>query len=149
MRHSRQGKIIELITAYDIDTQEKLVDLLNENGYKVTQATVSRDIKNLKLVKTPCGQGKYKYTVGKTPEQSLSDRFVKIFKESVLSINASGNIIVIKTLSGCGNAAGEAIDTSDFPTIIGSIAGDNTVFLVIDAPEHVSSLVEQFNQLLK
>ena len=149
MRHTRQSRIIELINTHDIDTQEKLVEMLNAEGYRVTQATVSRDIKNLKLVKTLTGHGKYKYTVPKTPEQSLSERFIKILKESVLSITYSGNIIVIKTLSGCGNAAAEAIDTSNFPMIIGSLAGDNTIFLVIDDPEKVPALVEQFNQLLK
>ena len=149
MRHTRQSRIIELITMHDIDTQEKLVELLNADGYRVTQATVSRDIKNLKLVKTLTGHGKYKYKVAKTPEQSLSERFIKIMKECILSIKYSGNIIVIQTLSGCANAAAEAIDTSNFPMILGSIAGDNTIFLVVDDPEKVPSLVEQFNELIK
>ena len=149
MRHNRQSRIIELINTYDIDTQEKLVELLNADGYRVTQATVSRDIKNLKLVKTLSGHGKYKYTVAKTPEQSLSERFIKIMKECILSIKCSGNIIVIQTLSGCANAAAEAIDTSNFPMILGSIAGDNTIFLVVDDPEKTPDLVEQFNTLLK
>jgi len=149
MRHDRQGRIIELITTYDIDTQEKLVELLNADGFRVTQATVSRDIKNLKLVKTLTGHGKYKYTVAKTPEQSLSERFIKIMKECILSIKYSGNIIVIQTLSGCANAAAEAIDTSNFPMILGTIAGDNTIFLVVDDPENTAGIVEQFNELLK
>ncbi|MBO5667273.1 MAG: arginine repressor [Firmicutes bacterium] len=149
MRHDRQGRIKELIAAYDIDTQEKLVELLNADGYRVTQATVSRDIKNLKLVKTLASNGKYKYTVEKTPEQSLSERFIKILKECVLSVKSSGNIIVIQTLSGCANAAAEAIDTSNFPMILGSIAGDKTIFLVVDYPEKTPDLVELFNDLLK
>ena len=149
MRHDRQGRIKELIATYDIDTQEKLVELLNADGYRVTQATVSRDIKNLKLVNTLSANGKYKYTVEKTPEQSLSERFIKILKECVLSVKSSGNIIVIQTLSGCANAAAEAIDTSNFPMILGSIAGDNTIFLVVDDPEKTPDLVEQFNNLLK
>ena len=149
MRHDRQGRIKELIATYDIDTQEKLVELLNADGYRVTQATVSRDIKNLKLVKTLTSSGKYKYTVEKTPEQSLSERFIKILKECVLSVKSSGNIIVIQTLSGCANAAAEAIDTSNFPMILGSIAGDNTIFLVVDDPEKTPDLVDQFNELLK
>lgn len=149
MRHTRQSRIIELINANEIDTQEKLVELLNAEGYHVTQATVSRDIKNLKLVKTLTEQGNYKYTVAETPQQSLSDRFIKILKACVLSIKYSGNLIVIKTLSGCGNAAAEAIDTSGLPMILGSLAGDNTILLVIDDPENVAPLVEQLNQLLK
>ena len=149
MRHDRQGRIKELIALHDIDTQEKLVELLNADGFRVTQATVSRDIKNLKLVKTLSSNGKYKYTVEKTNEQSLSERFIKIMKECILSIKYSGNIIVIQTLSGCANAAAEAIDTSNFPMILGSIAGDNTIFLVVDDAENTPGIVEQFNELLK
>ncbi|MBR7147724.1 MAG: arginine repressor [Firmicutes bacterium] len=149
MRHDRQGRIKELIALHDIDTQEKLVELLNADGFRVTQATVSRDIKNLKLVKTLSSNGKYKYTVEKTKEQSLSERFIKIMKECILSIKYSGNIIVIQTLSGCANAAAEAIDTSNFPMILGSIAGDNTIFLVVDDAENAPGIVEQFNELLK
>ncbi|MBR7147626.1 MAG: arginine repressor [Firmicutes bacterium] len=149
MRHDRQGRIKELIALHDIDTQEKLVELLNADGFRVTQATVSRDIKNLKLVKTLSSNGKYKYTVEKTKEQSLSERFIKIMKECILSIKYSGNIIVIQTLSGCANAAAEAIDTSNFPMILGSIAGDNTIFLVVDDAENTPGIVEQFNELLK
>ena len=149
MRHDRQGRIKELIALHDIDTQEKLVELLNADGFRVTQATVSRDIKNLKLVKTLSSNGKYKYTVEKTKEQSLSERFIKIMKECILSIKYSGNIIVIQTLSGCANAAAEAIDTSNLPMILGSIAGDNTIFLVVDDAENAPGIVEQFNELLK
>ena len=149
MRHDRQGRIKELIATYDIDTQEKLVELLNADGYRVTQATVSRDIKNLKLVKTLSANGKYKYTVEKTPEQSLSERFIKILKECVLSVKSSGNIIVIQTLSGCANAAAEAIDTSNFPMILGSIAGDNTIFMVVLSEAEVQVVVQRIQDMMK
>ena len=108
MRYSRQNKIIELITNNEIDTQEKLVTMLRECGYEVTQATISRDIKELQLVKTLSSSGKYKYSVHKSQDLPVSDRFVKIFRETITSIDSSGNIIVVKTLSGCANAAGEA-----------------------------------------
>lgn len=148
MRYSRQNKIIELISNYEIDTQEKLVSMLRECGYEVTQATISRDIKELQLVKTLAASGKYKYAIHKSQDMPVSDRFVKIFRETITSVNASGNIIVVKTLSGCANAAGEAIDTSNFEHIIGSLAGDNTLLLIADSPNNVAEILEDFDKML-
>ena len=148
MRYSRQNKIIELITNNEIDTQEKLVTMLRECGYEVTQATISRDIKELQLVKTLTSSGKYKYTVHKSQDLPVSERFVKIFRETITSVNASGNIVVVKTLSGCANAAGEAIDTSNFEHIIGSLAGDNTLLLIADSPDNVPKILEDFENML-
>lgn len=148
MRYSRQNKIIELITNNEIDTQEKLVTKLRECGYEVTQATISRDIKELQLVKTLSSSGKYKYSVHKSQDLPVSDRFVKIFRETITSIDSSGNIIVVKTLSGCANAAGEAIDTSNFEHIIGSLAGDNTLLLIADDEKNVPEIVDGFNEML-
>lgn len=148
MRYSRQNKIVELISNYEIDTQEKLVSMLKECGYEVTQATISRDIKELQLVKTLTSSGKYKYSVHKSQDLPVSDRFVKIFRETITSVDASGNIIVVKTLSGCANAAGEAIDTSNFDHIIGSLAGDNTLLLIADSPENVPEILEKFDKML-
>ncbi len=148
MRYSRQNKIIELISNYEIDTQEKLVSMLRECGYEVTQATISRDIKELQLVKTLTSSGKYKYAVHKSQDLPVSDRFVKIFRETITSVGASGNIIVVKTLSGCANAAGEAIDTSNFEHIIGSLAGDNTLLLIADSPDNVPEILENFDKML-
>ncbi len=149
MRYSRQNKILDLINTYEVETQERLVALLRKSGYKVTQATISRDIKELQLVKTLSSTGKYKYTVANTIDQPISDRYVKIFRETIQTVAASGNIIVVKTLSGCANAAGEAIDTLNFPNIVGCIAGDNTLFLVINDPANVPSLVSRFNDMIK
>ncbi len=148
MRYSRQNKIIELINNYEIDTQEKLVTMLRECGYEVTQATISRDIKELQLVKTLTSSGKYKYTVHKSQDLPVSERFVKIFRETITSVNASGNIVVVKTLSGCANAAGEAIDTSNFEHIIGSLAGDNTLLLIADSPDNVPKILKDFENML-
>lgn len=148
MRYSRQNKIVELISNYEIDTQEKLVSMLKDCGYEVTQATISRDIKELQLVKTLTSSGKYKYSVHKSQDLPVSDRFVKIFRETITSVDASANIIVVKTLSGCANAAGEAIDTSNFDHIIGSLAGDNTLLLIADSPENVPEILEKFDRML-
>lgn len=149
MRYSRQNKILEIINTYEVDTQDKLVELLKEAGYPATQATISRDIKELHLVKSLSPSGRYKYTVAATHEQPVTDRFIAIFKETIKSIDYSGNIIVVKTLSGCANAAGEAIDTMKFPNVIGSIAGDNTIMLVVNDPANVPELVSQFSNMIK
>jgi transcriptional regulator of arginine metabolism len=147
MRYSRQNKILELINDREIETQEKLAELLKKSGYKVTQATISRDIKELQLIKTLTPSGKYKYAASVMPERPANERFVKIFRETVQSIEHSGNIIVIKTLSGCANAAGEAIDSLRFANILGSIAGDNTILLVADESANVAAIAARFNEL--
>jgi transcriptional regulator of arginine metabolism len=149
MRYTRQNKIIELISSEEIDTQEKLADRLRESGFEVTQATISRDIKELQLVKSPLPGGRYKYTLPDISVKSLTDRFVKIFKETIQSVSSSGNILVVKTLSGCANAACEAIDSLDFEHLIGTIAGDNTIFAVIDDPKNLKSTVKEFEELMK
>ena len=149
MRYSRQNRIVELIKANEVDTQEKLASLLREDGYEVTQATISRDIKELQLIKTLSASGKYKYVINTSDELPITDRFSKIFKQTVVSVDFAKNIVIIKTLSGCANAAAEAIDTSSLSHIKGSIAGDNTIFLAVDEDENVPELIEYFNNLLK
>ena len=148
MRYTRQNKIVELISGYEIDTQEKLAELLKESGFDVTQATVSRDIKELQLIKTLTPSGQYKYALPEITGRQTTGRFVKIFKNTIQTVACSGNIIVVKTLTGCANAACEAIDSLDFPHIVGSLAGDNTVFLVCDDPKNTASLVRQFEKML-
>ena len=149
MRYSRQNKIIELINTYEVDTQEKLASMLRENGFEVTQATISRDIKDLQLVKTLSSSGKYKYALNQSKDMPVSDRFVKIFRETITSFAASGNLIVVKTLSGCAGAAGEAIDNSGLPHIIGSIAGDNTLLLIADSEDSIPGIVMEFQNMLQ
>ena len=148
MRYSRQNKIIEIINNNEVDTQEKLAALLRESGFEVTQATISRDIKELQLVKTLSSTGKYKYAVSTSKDMPVTDRFVKIFRETVTSVDSSGNIIIVKTLSGCANAAAEALDTSNMPHIKGSIAGDNTFILIADDPENVPKIIDSFKEML-
>lgn len=149
MRYSRQNKILDIINTHEVETQERLVALLRKSGYKVTQATISRDIKELQLVKTLSSSGKYKYTVGASVEQPVSDRYIKIFKDTIQTVASSGNIIVIKTLTGCANAACEAIDTLNLPNMVGTIAGDNTIFIVVNDPSNVPALVSRFNEMIK
>ncbi len=148
MRYSRQNAILDLINEYEIETQEKLAAALRERGYMVTQATVSRDIKELQLIKILSSTGKYKYATGISREKPISDRFTKIFRDTVKTVASAGNIVVVKTLSGCANAAAEAVDTTTFPHIVGTLAGDNTLFIVVDEAENGPKLVELFNEML-
>ena len=147
MRYSRQNKIIELINSYEIDTQEKLASMLKEAGFEVTQATISRDIKELQLIKTLSPSGKYKYSEAAT-SGPISDRFIRVFRQTVLSVDSVKNMIIVKTLSGCANAAGEAIDTSSIPHIKGSLAGDNTLLVIVEDDCYVPGILDEFNSFL-
>lgn len=147
MRYARHQKILELINAHEIDTQERLAEKLRESGFNVTQATISRDIKELQLVKHAGSSGRSCYTQSRTADAPVSERFRKILRETILSISSAENIIVIKTLSGCANAAAEAIDTTNFPDIIGTLAGDNTIFMVVSSKDAVPALVDQFREM--
>jgi len=149
MRYSRQNRILGLIKEHEIETQEKLAYLLKEDGFDVTQATVSRDIKELQLIKTLSSSGKYKYALGMIADAPITDRFVKIFKDTILSVASSGNLIVIKTLTGCANAAAEAIDSLSLPFMLGTIAGDNTILIIVDDEKNVLFLQGKFNELLR
>ena len=142
MRTARQNKILELINAKDITTQEMLCDLLNAEGFKVTQATISRDIKELQLIKTLSSSGKYKYAVSKSDDGPIPARLIDIYRSTVRSINKSGNIVLLKCLSGCANAAGEALDSMELKHVIGSVAGDNTLLLVTDDPANSDEVVD-------
>ncbi len=148
MRYARHQKILELINAHEIDTQERLVEKLREAGFNVTQATVSRDIRELQLVKQAGPSGRSCYAQNASKDAPISERFRKILRETILSIESAENIIVIKTLSGCANAAAEAIDSAKYPEILGSIAGDNTIFIVVDGDQHVQSLVDKLNSYI-
>ena len=149
MRYSRQDKILELIKNNEIETQETIAEMLAENGFPVTQATISRDIKELQLIKALTPEGKYKYTIPTSSNTTVhAGRFEKIFKNTVTEIKYSGNIIVLKTLSGCANAACEAVDSLNPEGVIGSLAGDNTVFLVSDSPKRAPQIAAMLHSIL-
>ena len=149
MRISRQNKILELIENNEIETQDKLASMLRDYGYEVTQATVSRDIKELQLVKTLSSSGKYKYVVSKSDDGPIPARLIDIYRSTVRSINKSGNIVLLKCLSGCANAAGEALDSMELTHVIGTVAGDNTLLLVTDDPANSDEVVEMLRGLLE
>ncbi len=148
MRYSRQNKILEIISKNDVETQDQLQDLLQQDGFSVTQATISRDIKELQLVKALSANGKYKYTAGKYDEQPISDRFIKIFRETIISTAKANNLIVVKTLSGCGNAAAEAIDCLELEHVIGTVAGDNTMLLIVDDEKNADEIMDLFKNMI-
>ncbi len=149
MRLSRQNKILELIEQNEIETQDKLASMLREYGYDVTQATVSRDIKELQLVKKLTSSGKYKYAVSASDDGPIPPRLIDIYRSTARSITKSGNIVLLKCLSGCANAAGEALDSMALEHVIGSVAGDNTLLLVIDDPANSDSVVDVLQSLLQ
>ncbi len=149
MKYTRHSKILELIENKEIETQEDLSEELRNLGLNVTQATVSRDIKELRLIKVLTKDGKYKYATLQSQDNILSDRVVKIFKNSVVSIDYAGNIIVIKTLTGSAQAAAAAIDAVDIEDAVGTIAGDDTIFIVIRDASNVEETIEHFRKLMK
>jgi len=130
MKLKRHFKIIELISERDIETQEELGEGLKRAGFHVTQATISRDIKELGLIKINTAHGKQKYAVLSSMENQLSDRMVRVFCEGVISIEIAMNIIVIKTLEGMAMGIGAAMDAMNLNGIVGTIAGDDTLFSV-------------------
>lgn len=148
MRYARQSKILEIIKASEIDTQERLADKLNAAGFKVTQATVSRDIKDMGLIKVIGKNGRSCYAEAPVNVKE-TDRYAKILHETIQSVRASENLIVIKTMSGCANAAAEVIDNVLEDSILGTIAGDNTIFVVIDSKENVPAVLKTFEEAIK
>ncbi len=149
MKSSRHAMILDLIDKYSIDTQDELAARLRMQGVKVTQATVSRDIKELRLIKVLAEDGTYKYATVDKAEAGLKERFINIFAHSVMSFAATGNFIVVKTISGTANAASEAIDSLKWDEIVGTIAGDNTIFIAVRDISEVDELIRRFQSMLK
>ena len=148
MRLSRHNKILEIIRTNDVETQDQLLSLLRDAGYSVTQATVSRDIRELQIVKGQGKDGKYRYIIGNYDNRPISERFVKIFRETTLSFSSAKNLIVVKTLPGCAGAAGEAIDTLSLEHMVGSVCGDNTMLIVVDDDENVPYITSELDRIL-
>ena len=149
MKTVRQVTILDIIEKNEIETQEELADALRQRGIQVTQATVSRDIKELRLLKVLTPMGTYKYATADKAENGLTDRFIRMLAESVLSVAASANMIVIKTLSGSASVAAEALDSFHWPEVLGTIAGDNTIFLVVRSLDEVPTVVERIQEMMK
>lgn len=149
MKNIRQVAILEVIEKQDIETQEELAEALRVRGIKATQATVSRDIRELRLLKVLTPSGTYKYATADKAESGLTDRFARMLKESLLSVAASGNMIVVKTLNGSANMAAEALDSLHWQEILGSLAGDNTLLLIIREDASASDVVERIQGMIQ
>lgn len=149
MKYSRHAKILELIEKYPIETQEELADKLKEMGMDVTQATISRDIKELKLIKVLDSNGIYKYATVSNTEGPITNRLLTIFAESFTSCDYANNIVVVKTLPGMAQASASALDSLKWPEIVGTIAGDDTIMIVCRAEKMAEELVEKLSRLGK
>lgn len=148
MKISRHTKILEIINSKDIETQEELAEELRKSGMEITQATVSRDIKELKLIKVLSPKGKYKYATISPTEVFLSNKLVAIFSQTVINIDSVDNFVVVKTITGSGNAAAEAIDSLNLDGIAGTIAGDNTIFILARSKEKAYELVQKLKKMM-
>lgn len=149
-RANRQLKILDIISKHDVDTQEELVDYLCSEGFAVTQATVSRDIKEMGIIKALSSDGRhYKYAAQQTKEATAADKFLSMFKNTVISIKSSGNLIVLKTEAGSAGPAAELIDKLSYDEVLGVIAGDNTIFVAVDGLDHVDTIRRRLEDLLE
>ena len=146
MKVSRHAKIIELIRQHDIETQEELAERLNDAGFKVTQATVSRDIRDLKLTKVAVDGSRQKYVVLKPDEEGLNEKYIRILRDGLVSMDMAQNILVIKTVAGMAMAVAAAIDAMKWKEVVGTIAGDDTIMCAIRS---VDDTVELMNKIRK
>mgnify|MGYP003294352729 CR=1 FL=1 len=149
MKSNRHQKMIELVDNYEIETQEELADRLREEGFQVTQATVSRDIRALKLSKVSCGNGRQKYVAIKQDDTHLNAKYIRVLKDGFLSMDQAQNILVIKTVSGMAMAVAAAVDALEMEEIVGSIAGDDTIMAAVRTTEDVQTVMDKIRKMLK
>lgn len=147
MKVNRHAKIIELISQYDIETQEELAEYLNNAGFKVTQATVSRDIRDLKLTKVSVNGGKQKYILHR-PEEGMSEKYIRVLKDGYVSMDMAQNILVIKTVSGMAMAVAAALDAMKWNEVVGCIAGDDTIMCAIRTTEDTVAVMEKIRKIV-
>ncbi len=148
MKGNRHAKIIELIGKYQIETQEELAAYLNKEGFQVTQATVSRDIRDLKLTKVPGEDGKWHYALQSETDPDMNDKYIRVLKEGFVSMDMAQNILVIKTVSGMAMAVCAALDAMNFKEIVGSIAGDDTIMCAVKTREDTAKVMDEINKIV-
>ncbi len=151
MKNGRHKKIVEIVSNQAVETQDELAGLLEQAGFRVTQATVSRDIRELKLMKIPTESGKQKYAVLNTPEPSgrSEDRYMRILQDAIVSMDSAQNLLVIKTNAGMAMAVAAAIDAMQLPDMVGSLAGDDTVFCAIRTTEGTGQIMAQLKESIR
>ena len=149
MKVNRHAKIVELINKYQIETQDELAEYLNEAGFKVTQATVSRDIRDLKLTKVPAENGRQKYAVLQSAQNGMTEKYVRILRDGFSSMDMAQNILVLKTVSGMAMAVAAALDAMNWNENVGCIAGDDTIMCAVRTVDDTILLMEKIKKLLE
>lgn len=149
IKQRRHEKIVELITQYEIETQEELADRLCKAGYQVTQATVSRDIRELKLSKIPVGKGRQKYVAFTQDETHLGDKYIRVLKEGYISMDLAQNLLVMKTVSGMAMAVAAAVDALKMEEIVGCIAGDNTIMMAMRSETAAEAVMDKIERMIE
>ena len=149
MKAKRQALIREIVGEQSIQTQEELAEALREHGMVVTQATVSRDIKEMHLLKVLSEDGSYRYATMEKGNQGMYDRLIRMLADSVVEINSVNNLIVIRTLPGSAHVAAEAVDSLKWPELLGTIAGDNTILVIVRANDEVDTIVRRFRSIVR
>lgn len=148
MKARRHSKILELINGHQIDTQEELLRRLRADGFDVTQATVSRDIKELRLVKTLSSDGKYRYATSKEPARDAPSKFYSLFSDSAVGVDYAGNIVVIKCLTGMGQGVCAALDSIHWENVVGTIAGDDTILALCRTEEQAAKMAAELKKFI-
>lgn len=148
MKVSRHAKIIELISQKDIETQEELAEYLKNAGFKVTQATISRDIRDLKLTKVSVDGRMQKYVILKPDEDGMSEKYIRVLKDGYVSMDMAQNILVIKTISGMAMAVAAAVDAMKWKEVVGCIAGDDTIMCAIRSVEDTVAVMDKIRKIV-
>ncbi|MGN0242505.1 MAG: arginine repressor [Lachnospiraceae bacterium] len=148
MKTKRQAKIMELIEQYDIETQDELAEKLQESGFSITQATISRDIREMKLTKLAHAGGKQKYVALKGPDYDTSEKYRRVLADGIISMDIAQNIIVIKTVSGMAMAVAAALDGAQIFGVVGSIAGDDTIMCVVRTNDMSQEVVTAIRKMM-
>lgn len=149
MKSARQLAILDILAQSAVETQEDLADALRRRGFQVTQATVSRDIKELRLVKVLSADGMYRYATSDKSETNLNERLIRMFSETVIGISSAYNQIIIRTHTASASIAAETIDSLQWPEILGTIAGENTILMIVRSIEEVQVVLNRLNSLMR
>lgn len=149
MKIKRHAKILEILDQHAIETQEELAEKLKEAGFDITQATISRDIKEMKLVKMMDAGGRYRYSKYRDEAIPVNERMMNVFREAVTHIDYAGNIVVVKTLSGMAHAAAVTVDLTEWSEIVGCLAGDDTIFILLKTEQTAMELVANLKKYIK
>ena len=149
MKRERHEVVVDLIHKYDIETQEELAAYLRGEGFDVTQATVSRDIRELNLSKISAGNGRQKYIILQNDDSKLGDKYIRVLRDGFVSMDMAQNILVIKTVQGMAMAVAEAVDAMKFPEVVGCIAGDDTIFAAVKSVADTKAVMERLSDVIQ